>query len=107
MSIAAEIRNSQPKFEYQNNLNVIIMTVSNNHHPMLKFITVWQKILTNPYVGVLVSFLLILPSLYIILSDVKVFRKEYIFLAIGIPLYIKSLNKIFDNILNGNDNKFK
>ena len=78
------------------------MTVSNNHLPMLKFITFFQKTISNPYVGVCASLLLILPSLYIILEDYTVIRKEYIFLAIGIPLYLKSLNKIFDDILNGN-----
>lgn len=92
------------KFDYQNNINVIIMIVSNNHLPMLKIILLCQRVLTSPYVGVLVSLLLILPSLYIILGDITVFRKEYVFLAVGIPLYVKSLNKIFNNILNS-DNK--
>jgi hypothetical protein len=69
---------------------------------MLKFITFFQKIISNPYVGVCASLLIILPSLYIILEDYTVVRKEYVFIAIGIPLYLKSLNKIFDDILNGN-----
>jgi hypothetical protein len=73
---------------------------------MLKFIAFCQKIISNPYIGVLVSILLMLPSLYIILEDITVIRKEYVFLAVGIPLYIKSLNKIFDNILNGDKNRF-
>ncbi len=83
------------------------MTISNNHHPMLKFITVCQKIILNPYVGVCVSLFLILPSLYMILGNITVFRKEYFFLAVGVPLYIKSLNRIFDEILNGDKKKFK
>lgn len=74
---------------------------------MLKFITVCQKLTTNPYVGVLLSLLLILPSLYIILEDIAVVRKEYVFLVIGIPLYICSLNRIFDDILNGDKKKLK
>jgi hypothetical protein len=82
------------------------MTVSNNHLTMLKFITLCQKTITNPYFGVLASILLILPSLYIILEDITVIRKEYFFLAVGIPIYIKSLNKIFDNILNGDSKKY-
>ncbi len=76
------------------------MTFINNPLPMLKFISVCQRVMTNPYVGVLVSLLLILPSLYIILGDIAVFRKEYIFLAAGIPLYVKSLNRIFNDVLN-------
>lgn len=83
------------------------MTLSNNPLHMVKIITLCQKTMTNPYIGVLVSLLLILPSLYIILGDITVFRKEYLFLAIGIPLYIKSLNKIFDDILNGDKDKFQ
>lgn len=74
---------------------------------MLKVISLIQKIITNPYIGVCVSLLLIIPSLYIILEDISVIRKEYIFLAIGIPIYIKSLNKIFDNILNLDKDLFK
>lgn len=77
------------------------MTVLNNHIPMFKLISICQKIVTNPYVGVFASLLLILPSLYFILEDFTVIRKEYVFVGIGIPLYIKSLNKIFDDILNG------
>jgi hypothetical protein len=74
---------------------------------MVKIITLCQKIISNPYVGVCASLLLILPSLYIILEDYTVVRKEYVFLAIGIPLYLKSLNNIFDDILNGDKNNFK
>jgi hypothetical protein len=74
---------------------------------MTKPISFLQKKILNPYIGVFVSLLLIIPSLYVILEDVTVIRKEYIFLAIGIPIYIKSLNKIFDHILNQNKNIFK
>ena len=83
------------------------MTLSNNQHPLIKLITVCQKIISNPYIGVCVSLLFILPSLYIILGDITVLRKEYGILAIGIPLYVCSLNKIFDDILNDDKNKFK
>lgn len=78
------------------------MTLSNKSFQMFKFISFFQKTITNPYLGVCISLILILPSLYVILGDYTVLRKEYIFLAIGIPIYIKSLNKIFDNIINGN-----
>ncbi len=72
---------------------------------MLKLIALCQKIITNPYLGILVSLVLILPSLYIILEDITVIRKEYLLLAVGIPIYVKSLNKIFDDILNGDKNQ--
>lgn len=93
-------------FGYQINNKQMIMTVSNNHLPMLKFIALCQKAVTNPYLGVFTSLLLILPSLYFILEDIAVFRKEYVFLAIGIPLYIISLNKIFDDIINGDKKRY-
>ncbi len=81
--------------------------VSNNPLDMTKPISFLQKIILNPYIGVFVSLVFIIPSLYIILEDVTIIRKEYIFLAIGIPIYIKSLNKIFDDILNIDKNIFK
>lgn len=77
------------------------MTLTNNSLKMLKIISFIQKTITNPYLGICISLVLILPSLYVILGDYTVMRKEYIFLALGIPLYVRSLNKIFDEILNG------
>ncbi|WP_269226192.1 hypothetical protein [Flavobacterium eburneipallidum] len=79
---------------------------TNNTLEMIKLFSILQKIITNPYVGVVASLLLIVPSLYIILEDISVIRKEYILLAIGLPLYIKSLNTIFDDILNLNKDRF-
>lgn len=81
--------------------------VSNNPSDMIKLISTLQKIKINPYIGVFISLLLIIPSLYIILEDITVMRKEYFFLAIGLPIYIKSLNKIFDDILNPDKDFFK
>jgi hypothetical protein len=81
--------------------------VSNNPLNMIKLFPFLQKIKINPYIGVLISLLLIIPSLYIILEDITVLRKEYLLLAIGLPIYIKSLNKIFDEILNPNQDLFK
>ena len=77
------------------------MTLTNNSLKMLKIISFIQKTITNPYLGICISLVLILPSLYVILGDYTVMRKEYIFLALGIPLYVRSLYKIFDEILNG------
>lgn len=57
----------------------------------------------NPWIGILVSLLIIVPSLYQILDDVTVLRKEYLFLALGFPLYVKSLKNLFDEILKTTD----
>jgi hypothetical protein len=81
--------------------------VSNTPLHMIKLISILQKIKINPYIGVFVSLLLIVPSLYIILEDITVIRKEYLFLAVGLPIYIKSLNRIFDDILNPDQDLFK
>ena len=58
----------------------------------------------NPWIGILVSLLIIVPSLYQILDDVTVLRKEYLFLAVGFPLYVKSLKNLFDEMLKTPDN---
>jgi hypothetical protein len=81
--------------------------VSNTPLHMIKLISFLQKTVFNPYIGVTLSLLLIIPSLYIILEDITVIRKEYFFLAIGLPIYIKSLNRIFDDILNPDKDLFK
>lgn len=76
------------------------MTITNNQFAMIKLIKIFRKVIYNPYVGVCASLLIILPSLYVVLGDTSVFRKEYVFLAVGIPLYLKSLKRIFDEIFN-------
>ena len=57
----------------------------------------------NRWIGILVSLLIIVPSLYQILDDVTVLRKEYLFLAVGFPLYVKSLKNLFDEMLKTPD----
>ncbi|GGA83785.1 hypothetical protein GCM10008015_25760 [Flavobacterium palustre] len=81
--------------------------VSNNPLVMPRSFSFIRKIILNPYIGIAVSLVFIIPNLYIILEDVTVLRKEYFFLAIGVILYIKSLSKIFDNILELNKKLFK
>ncbi|KQB38463.1 hypothetical protein [Flavobacterium aquidurense] len=73
--------------------------------PDMKLLSVLKKIKNNPWVGIAVSLTLIIPSLYEILDDVTVLRKEYILLVIAFPLYIKSLKKIFDDMLDAYDDQ--
>ncbi|WP_394776422.1 hypothetical protein [Flavobacterium sp.] len=68
--------------------------------PEMKILSILKKIKNNPWVGIAVSLMLIIPSLYEILDDVTILRKEYILLVLGFPLYIKSLKKIFDDMLD-------
>lgn len=76
--------------------------VSNNPLVMPRPFYYIRKTILNPYIGIAASLLFMIPNLYKILEDVTVLRKEYFFLAIGVILYIKSLSKIFDNILKLN-----
>lgn len=71
--------------------------------PEMKILPLLKKIIGNPWIGVAVSLAIIIPCLYKILDDITVFRKEYIILAVFFPLYIKSLKKIFDEILDSTD----
>jgi len=76
------------------------MRIALTKQPDMKLLSVLKKIKNNPWVGIAVSLTLIIPSLYEILDDVTVLRKEYVLLILGFPLYIKSLKKIFDDMLD-------
>lgn len=73
----------------------------------MKILPTLKKIKNNPWIGVAVSLAIIIPSLYKILDDVTVLRIEYFLLAISFPLYIKSLKKIFDQILDSSDDFYE
>ncbi|MBF4506675.1 hypothetical protein IRZ83_08340 [Flavobacterium sp. JLP] len=79
------------------------MRIELTKQPEMKFLSTLKKIINNPWIGVLVSLALIIPSLYEILDDVTILRKEYIILAVSFPFYLKSLKKIFDEILDTSD----
>ncbi|MBF4494055.1 MULTISPECIES: hypothetical protein [unclassified Flavobacterium] len=79
------------------------MRIELTKQPEMKLLSTLKKIINNPWIGVLVSLALIIPSLYEILDDVTILRKEYIILAVSFPFYLKSLKKIFDEILDTSD----
>ncbi|URC14130.1 MULTISPECIES: hypothetical protein [unclassified Flavobacterium] len=79
------------------------MRIELNRPSDMKLLSILKKIKNNPWVGVTVSLLFIIPCLYKILDDITVFRIEYLLLAIAFPIYIKSLKKIFDDILDTSD----
>ncbi|OIV42835.1 hypothetical protein [Flavobacterium johnsoniae] len=74
--------------------------------PEMKILPFIKKIKNNPWIGVAVSLAIIIPSLYKILDDVTVLRIEYFLLAVSFPIYIKSLKKIFDQILDSSDDLY-
>lgn len=79
------------------------MRIALNPASPMKIIALLKQIKNNPWIGVIVSLVFIIPSLYKILDDITVFRKEYIILAISFPLYLRSLKKIFDETLDSFD----
>ncbi|WP_316635229.1 hypothetical protein [uncultured Flavobacterium sp.] len=79
------------------------MRIALINQPEMKLLSIIKKIINNPWVGIVVSLAVIIPSLYQILDDVTILRKEYLLLLIALPIYIKSLKKIFDEILNASD----
>lgn len=79
------------------------MRIALTNQPDMKPLYIIKKIINNPWVGVIVSLTIIIPCLYEILDDITVLRKEYILLLITFPVYIKSLKKIFDEILDTSD----
>lgn len=79
------------------------MRIALNPASPMKLLALLKQIKNNPWIGVIVSLVFIIPSLYRILDDITVFRKEYIILAISFPLYLKSLKKIFDETLDSFD----
>lgn len=79
------------------------MKIALTRQPEMKLLPTIKKIKNNPWVGVAVSLAIIIPCLYKILDDVTVLRLEYILLVIAFPIYIRSLKKIFDEILDNTD----
>ncbi|MCD9573540.1 hypothetical protein [Flavobacterium soyae] len=79
------------------------MKIALTRNPEMKLLPTIKKIKNNPWVGVVVSLAIIIPCLYKILDDVTVLRLEYILLAVAFPIYIRSLKKIFDEILDKTD----
>lgn len=79
------------------------MRTALNRQEDMKILSLLKKTKNNPWVGIAVSLMFIIPSLYEILDDITILRKEYILLILAFPLYLKSLKKIFDDILDTSD----
>lgn len=79
------------------------MRIALINQPDMRPLSIIKKIINNPWVGVIASLAVIIPCLYEILDDITVLRSEYILLVISFPIYIRSLKKIFDEILDTSD----
>ena len=96
MTIHLQQATSSCTFTQQKLIQMQIIAYNPNEMKLLKFISSTKL---NPWIGILVSLLILVPSLYQILDDVTILRKEYLFLAVSFPLYIVSLKNLFDTML--------
>lgn len=83
------------------------MRITLNQKNEMKLLPIIKKLVKNPWIGVAVSLVIIIPRLYKILDDITVLRIEYLLLAFSFPLYLKSLKKIFDEILDSTDDSYE
>lgn len=79
------------------------MRIALTNQPEMKTLAILKKLVNNPWVGIMISIAVIIPCLYEVLDDITVMRKEYVVLVIAFPVYIKSLKRIFDDILDPTD----
>ncbi len=68
---------------------------------ILRFLTKKSKI--NPWIGIIFSFTLIMPSLFLILSDIGDYNTLQILLVIGLLVLIKFTKNLIDKIINMDD----
>jgi hypothetical protein len=69
-----------------------------NNLTHMQFKSIINKI--NPWIGLIGSLFLIIPSLYDILDDPLTLSNEHLVLAVGVILMILFLKEIFDRIIN-------
>lgn len=62
-----------------------------------------RKLKINPWIGLIASLFIIIPSLYNVLDNTLILRIEHLILSIGILVFIKYLKQIFDKILDMSD----
>ncbi|HEU4790239.1 MAG TPA: hypothetical protein VFS71_11175 [Flavobacterium sp.] len=74
------------------------MRLELNNQTYMQFKTIFNKI--NPWIGLLGSLCLIIPSLYDILDDPLLLTTDHLILAVGVFFMILFLKQIFDRIIN-------
>jgi len=77
------------------------MRLALNNLQNMQFKTILNKI--NPWIGLVGSLLVIIPSLYDILDDPFYFTKKHLVLAVGVFFMVVFLKEIFDRIINLTD----
>ena len=74
------------------------MRLEHNNQINMQFKSVINKI--NPWIGLIASLCIIVPSLYDILDDPLLFTTEHLTLAAGVFFMILFLKEIFNRIIN-------
>jgi hypothetical protein len=74
------------------------MRLELNNQNYMQFKTLFNKF--NPWIGLIASLCLIIPSLYDILDDPLLFTTDHLILAVGVFFMILFLKQIFDRIIN-------
>jgi len=77
------------------------MRLALNNLQKMQFKTILNKI--NPWIGLVGSLLVIIPSLYDILDDPFYLTKKHLVLAVGVFFMVAFLKEIFDRIINLTD----
>jgi hypothetical protein len=74
------------------------MRLELNNQINMQFRTILNKI--NPWIGLIASLCLIIPSLYDILDAPLILTSDHLILAAGVFFMILFLKEIFDRIIN-------
>jgi hypothetical protein len=74
------------------------MRLELNNQINMQFKTIFNKI--NPWIGLIGSLCLIIPSLYDILDEPLTLSSDHLILASGVFFMILFLKEIFDRIIN-------
>jgi len=74
------------------------MRLELENHKNMQFKTLFNKF--NPWIGLIASMCLIVPSLYDILDDPFSLTSDHLILAVGVFFMVLFLKEIFDRIIN-------
>jgi hypothetical protein len=74
------------------------MRLELNNQINMQFKSIFNKI--NPWIGLIGSLCLVIPSLYDILDEPLTLSNDHLILAVGVFFMILFLKEIFDRIIN-------
>lgn len=96
--ITSVIKNEAFRYKFTHLNNIKNMSLELNTHLNMQLKTLINKI--NPWIGLLVSLFIIIPSLYNILDAPLTLTNDHFIFAIGLFFFVIFLKEIFDRIVN-------